>query len=77
MVVPAVPDPNLGWRIKLGMPLQLRTPTGHFIDTRIAGVEILCGPKVKDRIAFLLPTDIARQDVPAGTEIWLLENAGG
>jgi hypothetical protein len=40
-------------------------------DTYVAGIEMLCGPKVMDRMAFLLPGNITKEDVSKETEIWL------
>ncbi len=51
--------------------IQLRNPDGRILDTHIAGIEILCGPRVIDRMAFLLPGNIRKEDVSKETEIWL------
>jgi translation elongation factor EF-Tu-like GTPase len=64
------------FRIRVGTPIQLRTPEGHTRDTHITGVEFLCGLKEDgtkfSRIAILITRDITKQDAPSGTEIWYL-----
>jgi hypothetical protein len=72
VVVPALPRPDLDFRLRVKSLIQLRSPDGRIQDTYIAGVELLCGPKVKGRLAFLLPQEIEKQSVPKGTEIWLV-----
>lgn len=71
VLVPAVPRSSLDFRLRAKDPIQLRTPDGRILDTYVAGIEMLCGPAVKDQMAFLLPKNVTEQDVPKGTEIWL------
>ena len=59
-------------RVRVGSPIQLRNPGGQVRDTLITAVEFLSDLD-KCRLAFMLPRDIAKQDVPEGTEIWLTE----
>jgi translation elongation factor EF-Tu-like GTPase len=73
VVVPAVPRSSLDFRLRAQDPIQLRTPDGRVLDTYVAGIEMICGPKVVDPIAFLLPENVTQQDVPKGTEIWLIQ----
>ena len=72
VVVAAIPRSSPDFRLRVRDPIQLRDPDGRVLDTHAAGIEISCGPVVKDCLAFLLPEDIAKRDVPAGTEIWLV-----
>jgi hypothetical protein len=48
-------------------------PDGRVLDTHIASIELL---KPQDgsacRMAIMLPRDLVKQDVPIGTEVWLL-----
>ena len=54
--------------------IQLRTPDGRTIDTHIVSIEFLCGPKVSNsNTGVLLPSDIRRDQVPATSEIWLMQ----
>jgi hypothetical protein len=54
-------------------PIQLRTPDGHVRDTHVAGIEIGSGPsRNRSKFAIMMPPDIAKQDAPPGTEMWLL-----
>lgn len=61
------------FRIRVGTPIQLRTPAGHLINTRITGVELLkMKPPTPCRMAIMVTGDVARESVPSGTEIWYL-----
>jgi hypothetical protein len=62
-------------RLRAKDRIHLRYPDGRIIETYIAAIEMLCGPKVKDGMAFLLPEPITKSDVPSGTEIWLATNS--
>jgi hypothetical protein len=73
VVVPASPRAGLDFQLHAHDSIQLRNPDGRVLDTYIAGIEMLCGPKVRDCVAFLLPENIAKQDVPRETEIWLIQ----
>ena len=71
VVVPAVPE---GFDfIRAKDQIELHTPDGRRLQTHIASIEL---PKPKDgspcRMAIMLPPDITKQDVPVGTEVWLL-----
>lgn len=75
VIVPDVPRSSLHFRLRAQDSIQLRNRNGAVLDTYIASIEMLCGSKVKDRIAFLLPANITRKDVPNGTEIWLVRES--
>jgi hypothetical protein len=64
----------LDFRLRAQDAIQFRNPDGRVLNTYIASIEMLCGPEVKDRRAFLLPKEITKQDVPKGTEIWLVQD---
>jgi len=55
--------------------IQLRTPDGRILDTEIASIEFLCGPKVHCKTAVLLPANISKEQVPQETEIWLMRES--
>jgi len=59
-------------RVRVGDPIQLRTPDGRVKDTHITAVEFLSGLD-ETRLSFMLPRDIMNQDIPEATEIWLSE----
>jgi hypothetical protein len=59
-------------RVRVMEPIQLRTPDGHVRDTHISAVEFLSGLD-ETRLAFMLPRNIMKQDIPEGTEIWVTE----
>jgi translation elongation factor EF-Tu-like GTPase len=73
VVVPAVPGSSVDFQLRTHDSIQLRNPDGRVLDTYIAGIEMVCGQKVRDRIAFLLPGNITTHDVPKETEIWLIQ----
>jgi hypothetical protein len=74
VIVPAVPRSSLDFRVRAKDAIQLRSPDGRVLSTYIASIESLSGPEVKGRIVFLLPENFAWQDVPKGTEIWLVQD---
>ena len=70
VLVPKKPETD--FRIRVGIALELRTPDGRSLRTHITGVEFLKplpghGPW---GMAILITRDIAKYEVPAGTEIW-------
>jgi hypothetical protein len=67
-VVPALPGPNVDFRLRTHDSIQLRNPDGRVFNTYIASIEMVCGAKVSCRMAFLLPGNITMQDVPRETE---------
>jgi hypothetical protein len=71
VIVPAIPRAKVEFLLHAQDLIQLRNPDGRILDTYIVGIEMVCGPKARDRMAFLLPADITKRDVPRGTEIWL------
>ena len=61
-------------KIRVKDSIRLRTADGKVRETKITGIETLSGLKPSDsRMAILVTQDITKQDVPEGTEIWLLE----
>jgi hypothetical protein len=62
----------LDFRIRAKDQIELRTPEGRVLQTHIASVEFAKLQVAPCRMAIMLPVDIAKQDVPTGTEVWLL-----
>jgi hypothetical protein len=58
--------------------IQLRTPDGEVTETYVAGIVIVkhrpLVPVDKSKMSINLPRNITKQDVPPGTEIWLLSS---
>jgi hypothetical protein len=52
-------------KIRNNDEIQLRTPDGRTLDTKIVSIEFLSGPKVRNKLAVLLPADITNVQVPA------------
>jgi len=69
-MVPAIPE-TLDFRIRAKDQIELHTPEGRILETYIASIELA---KPQDgspcRMVIMLPGDIAKQDVPTGTEVW-------
>ena len=71
-IFPGLPFQNSEMpRVRVNDKIQLRTPTGNIIDTYIAGIE---HAKTKDgsRYPIQLPHQMTKEDIPPGTEIWLI-----
>lgn len=69
-IVPAIPE-GLDFRMRANDQIELHTPDGQVLETHIASIELL---KVQDgpsRMVIMLPREIAKRDVPAGTEVWI------
>jgi len=71
VVVPGIPRSELNFPLRANDLIQLRMADGRIINTHIVSIELLCGPQVKDRMAFLLPGTIEAKEVSKGTEIWI------
>ena len=61
-----------GARIRIGQPIQLRTPDSRVIETRIDGIELVKSTG-GSLVGVVLPRGIFRADVPIQTEIWVIE----
>ena len=70
VIVPEISRFEFPYRVSVQDAIQLRKPDGQIVSTHIAGMELFTGLGVEDRVGFLL-MDIAKPDVPGGTEIWL------
>jgi hypothetical protein len=71
VIVPDLFGSNVDFRVKAKDHIQLRYRDGRVLDTHIVGVELVCGPDVKNHLAFLLPEAMTQQNIPDGAEIWL------
>lgn len=66
-----------GPRARVKDRIQLRTPQGKIINTYIDALGMFDPPFVDGRFELQesmpvkLPTEISREDVPEGTEVWL------
>ena len=70
VIVPATPY-DLDFRFHNRDSIQLRSPSGVVIDTHIASIELVKPVAGPCRMAFLLPNEIAKSDIPPETEIWV------
>ena len=71
VIVPAIPE-GLDFRIRAKDQIELRTPDGRVLQTHIASIEFAKQDVRPCRMVIMLPPDIAKQDVPTGTEVWFL-----
>jgi hypothetical protein len=71
VIAPAVPA-GADFSIRVNDQVQLRTPDGRVLDTHIASIDFL-NPQDGStcRMAIMLPHDLAKQNIPTGTEVWL------
>jgi hypothetical protein len=66
--------PEEGLRIRVGDPIQLRTPDGRVLETHLAGISHLRPLKPLPKRfnwGFSFPPEIRFEDVVVGTEIWI------
>jgi hypothetical protein len=73
-LAPAIPH-HLGFAIHPKDRIQLRTPNGRILNTHIASFSF--GKPVgggRTIVAIELPSEMRREDVPIGTEVWVLLN---
>jgi translation elongation factor EF-Tu-like GTPase len=75
VIMPSIPAES-EFKIRVKDQIQLRTPDGRVFDTQIAGIEFAHGTKQDgskiSRMAIILPRNIPKEDVPSGTEVWVL-----
>jgi hypothetical protein len=73
---PGVPKYEPGPRIVPGMSIELRRPDGTVLVTTIRGVEWFQTPPAP-AAPLHMPPEIKKEDVPVGTEVWLLDEHHG
>ena len=76
VLVPGLPTEPGSPVVRKDSRIRLRTPDGREIDTTVRAIEMISYRKRPERICLpiLLPSDIAKSDVPVGTEVILLED---
>lgn len=57
-----------------GSAIQLRRPNGTIVDTQITGIEMVKGVD-KSQLGICLPVEFKKEDVPEGTEVWLVDQS--
>ncbi|MCD6673764.1 MAG: hypothetical protein LT106_13020 [Burkholderiaceae bacterium] len=64
--------------IHIGDAIRLIFPDGGSVDTQIRGLEMINFRKRPEVITvpILLPSDLKKDDVPPGTQVYLLRRAG-
>lgn len=71
MIVPSLPVSKVDFHLRVKDTIQIRHTGGQILNTHIADIAMLSGPNFKGRMAFILPKDVAMQDVAIGAEIWV------
>ena len=76
ILVPGLPTEPGSPNVDRGARVQLQTPAGKIIDTNISSIELISYRVRPEKICLpiSLPDDIAKSDVPIGTEVFLLED---
>jgi hypothetical protein len=76
VLVPGLPTEPESPVVKTGARIQLRTPAGRVIDTTIKAIEMITYRKRPEKICcpILLPKDITKDDVPIGTDVYLVQD---
>ncbi len=76
VLVPGLPTEPGSPNVKRDARIRLKTPSGKFIDTTIRAIEMITYRKRPKKICLPieLPDGIAKDDVPIGTEVILLED---
>lgn len=81
VLVPGIPiKPDLP-PVRIGTPIFIVTPSGARIDTQIAGVEMLNygskPPPDTPSTPIALPSTLSREQVPAGSKVYMASPASG
>ena len=59
--------------VRRGDAIELRKSDGSVVKTRIQDIEMVdYSVRTKSLIAFSLPREFSKRDVPVGTEVWLI-----
>jgi translation elongation factor EF-Tu-like GTPase len=72
VIVPVIVE-GADFKIRPRDGIQLRTPEGRTLNTQIGSVEFLKPAVGACRMGILLPSDVRKQDVPNGSEVWLTQ----
>ena len=57
-------------QLKVNESIELRRQDGSSIITKVVGIEFASPPDANRPLAILLPSDIHKEQVPIGTEVW-------
>jgi len=72
-LLPGVPKFEPGPRVAPGMSIELRRPDGTILATTIRAIEWFQTPP-QPAAPLLMPAEIAKEEVPEGTEVWLADS---
>jgi hypothetical protein len=71
-LLPGVPKHEPPPHVAPGMSIELRRPDGTILATTIRAIEWLQTPP-QPAAPLLMPPEVAKEDVPEGTEVWLAD----
>ena len=71
VATPGIPPTTQG--IRNGTPLELRRPDGSVVRTQIADIAFVNPYDPKRPIQFSFPPSLTKQDIPVGTEVWMID----
>ena len=54
--------------------IQIRKPNGECLETFVLSIEMINRGRIHDGICFSLPSSIVPQDIPGGSELWLMRD---
>ncbi len=69
-LLPGVTKDDRDLHRKVGLLIELRRPDGSVLTTTIQAIEWFQTPSMPTA-PLHLPTDVSKDDVPVGTEVWL------
>jgi len=73
------PDVDLGTNAQLTLAVELRRPDGSRIRTSALAQVPFVSPPNPDRLLrhmLTLPAEVGKDEVPVGTEVWVVEDVG-
>jgi hypothetical protein len=69
VLVPGVPES--GPVVQVGDEVELRRPDATTSLATVKSIPLVCGPARRRGVFLDLGTQLSKQDVPLGTEVWL------
>jgi len=74
VVVPGIPY-DFPTPVGIGAQLLIETPSGEHVRTTLAGVEMINRGKPMNHAPFSVPSNITKNQLPVGSNVFLVEDA--
>ena len=74
VVVPGIPY-DFSTPVGIGAQLLIETPSGEHVRTTIVGVEMINRGKLMSHAPFSVPSNITKNQLPVGSNVFLVEDA--